>query len=53
MEGTAQEVADKEKKLNSIASQFGGVPAGAGNGETGYTLTFVIAYLRVSIVNRK
>ncbi|KAJ0177400.1 hypothetical protein K1T71_007409 [Dendrolimus kikuchii] len=46
MEGTAQEVADREKRLNAIASQFGGVPAGAGNGETGYTLTFVIAYLR-------
>ncbi|KAL0893330.1 hypothetical protein ABMA27_014921 [Loxostege sticticalis] len=46
MEGTAEQVDEREKKLNSIAAQFGGVPAGAGNGERGYTLTFVIAYLR-------
>lgn len=49
MEGTAEQVDEREKKLNSIAAQFGGVPAGAGNGERGYTLTFVIAYLRVSL----
>ncbi|XP_046959951.1 alkyldihydroxyacetonephosphate synthase [Vanessa cardui] len=46
MEGTAEQVADSEKKLNSIASQHGGVPGGAKNGEIGYTLTFVIAYIR-------
>ncbi|XP_026750226.2 alkyldihydroxyacetonephosphate synthase [Galleria mellonella] len=46
MEGTAEDVAEREKKLNSIAAQFGGIPAGAENGERGYTLTFVIAYLR-------
>ncbi|GBP29196.1 Alkyldihydroxyacetonephosphate synthase [Eumeta japonica] len=46
MEGTAEEVTDKEKKLNEIASKYGGVPAGATNGERGYTLTFVIAYIR-------
>ncbi|KAG6448969.1 hypothetical protein O3G_MSEX005815 [Manduca sexta] len=46
MEGSSEEVAEREKKLNSIAAKYGGVPAGASNGETGYTLTFVIAYLR-------
>ncbi|KAJ8728349.1 hypothetical protein PYW08_016734 [Mythimna loreyi] len=46
MEGSAEQVADREAKLNNIAAQFGGIPAGATNGENGYTLTFVIAYLR-------
>lgn len=48
MEGTSEQVADREKKLNAIAARYGGIPAGATNGENGYTLTFVIAYLRVS-----
>ncbi|KAM3959174.1 alkyldihydroxyacetonephosphate synthase [Aphomia sociella] len=46
MEGTAEDVTEREKKLNTIGARFGGVPAGADNGERGYTLTFVIAYLR-------
>lgn len=46
MEGTSQQVTDREKRLNSIASDFGGIPAGSTNGERGYTLTFVIAYIR-------
>ncbi|XP_075973855.1 alkyldihydroxyacetonephosphate synthase [Anticarsia gemmatalis] len=46
IEGTAEQVDDREKKLNAIAAQYGGIPAGATNGENGYTLTFVIAYLR-------
>ncbi|CAH1645341.1 unnamed protein product [Spodoptera littoralis] len=46
MEGSAEEVSARESKLNNIAAQFGGIPAGATNGENGYTLTFVIAYLR-------
>ncbi|XP_045772093.1 alkyldihydroxyacetonephosphate synthase isoform X1 [Maniola jurtina] len=46
MEGTAEKVADSEKKMNNIAAQYGGVPGGAKNGEIGYTLTFVIAYVR-------
>ncbi|KAL4708720.1 hypothetical protein ACJJTC_017399 [Scirpophaga incertulas] len=49
MEGTPQSVAERERILNRIAAAFGGVPAGAENGERGYTLTFVIAYLRVSL----
>ncbi|XP_049869495.1 alkyldihydroxyacetonephosphate synthase [Pectinophora gossypiella] len=46
MEGTAEEVAERHKRLNDIAARWGGVPAGATNGERGYTLTFVIAYIR-------
>ncbi|XP_068631826.1 alkylglycerone-phosphate synthase [Battus philenor] len=46
MEGTCEQVADREKRLNEIAATYGGVPGGATNGEVGYTLTFVIAYIR-------
>lgn len=45
-EGTQQEVAAQEKRVYEIASKFGGLAAGADNGERGYMLTFVIAYLR-------
>lgn len=45
-EGTKQEVAAQEKRVYEIAAQFGGLPAGTDNGERGYMLTFVIAYLR-------
>jgi hypothetical protein len=31
---------------------FRGLPAGAENGERGYMLTFVIAYIRVSTKNK-
>ncbi|KAJ8307141.1 hypothetical protein KUTeg_015225 [Tegillarca granosa] len=40
------EVAAQEKRVYEIASQFGGLAAGSDNGERGYMLTFVIAYLR-------
>lgn len=50
MEGTLEEVCDRERRLNSIAAKYGGIPGGAKNGEIGYTLTFVIAYLRVRIL---
>lgn len=45
-EGTKEEVASLEKRVYEIASSFGGIPGGADNGERGYMLTFVIAYLR-------
>ncbi|KAK3596239.1 hypothetical protein CHS0354_030884 [Potamilus streckersoni] len=45
-EGKKQEVAAMEKRVYEIASKFGGLAAGAENGERGYMLTFVIAYLR-------
>ncbi|XP_038211714.1 alkyldihydroxyacetonephosphate synthase [Zerene cesonia] len=46
LEGAAEEVAEREAALNSIAAKWGGIPGGAKNGEIGYTFTFVIAYIR-------
>ncbi|OAD62044.1 Alkyldihydroxyacetonephosphate synthase [Eufriesea mexicana] len=40
------EVAAQERKIYDIAKQHNGVPAGETNGERGYVLTFVIAYIR-------
>lgn len=37
-----------EKNLYNLSKRFGGYPAGEMNGERGYMLTFVIAYIRVS-----
>jgi alkyldihydroxyacetonephosphate synthase len=48
--GDASDVELQEKKIYQIAAQFGGMPGGEVNGERGYMLTFVIAYIRVSIV---
>jgi len=45
-EGTDDEVEAQEKKLYSIASEFGGIPGGEENGQRGYQLTYSIAYLR-------
>lgn len=47
-EGEKSDVDTNERKIYSIAKEFGGMPAGEVNGERGYMLTFVIAYLRVS-----
>ncbi|CAH1773004.1 unnamed protein product, partial [Owenia fusiformis] len=45
-EGTAQEVAAQEKRVYEVASKFGGIPGGEDNGQRGYMMTFVIAYIR-------
>lgn len=45
-EGSEQEVAAQEKRLYDIALNNGGIPAGDANGQRGYMLTFVIAYIR-------
>ncbi|CAH0564681.1 unnamed protein product [Brassicogethes aeneus] len=45
-EGDDCDVKSHEKKVTSIGMMFGGLPAGATNGERGYMLTFVIAYIR-------
>lgn len=42
----ATEVANQERKIYGIAAEYGGLAAGETNGERGYTLTFVIAYIR-------
>ena len=45
-EGDKQTVASQQRKIYEIASQFRGIPGGEENGQRGYMLTFVIAYLR-------
>jgi alkyldihydroxyacetonephosphate synthase len=46
--GDPKDVEIQEKKIYDIAAKYGGIPAGETNGERGYMLTFVIAYIRVS-----
>ncbi|KAK3859099.1 hypothetical protein Pcinc_034752 [Petrolisthes cinctipes] len=45
-EGSEQDVAQQERRINTLALEVGGIPAGEANGERGYMLTFVIAYIR-------
>jgi len=45
-EGPKHLARSQEKRLNIIAASFGGILGGSSNGETGYHLTFAIAYLR-------
>lgn len=45
-EGSKDEVLTREKKVYEIASKYGGIPGGEENGQRGYMLTYVIAYLR-------
>nr|XP_023015094.1 alkyldihydroxyacetonephosphate synthase [Leptinotarsa decemlineata] len=45
-EGEDSDVSANEKKLYGLAKEFGGFSAGEKNGERGYMLTFVIAYIR-------
>ncbi|KAM7153237.1 alkyldihydroxyacetonephosphate synthase, peroxisomal isoform 5-T9 [Macrochelys suwanniensis] len=47
-EGDREKVLQHEKQVYDIAAKFGGLAAGEDNGQRGYMLTFVIAYLRVS-----
>lgn len=47
-EGEEEDVARQEKLIFEIASRYRGISGGAKNGERGYVLTFVIAYIRVS-----
>ncbi|XP_042894818.1 alkyldihydroxyacetonephosphate synthase, peroxisomal [Parasteatoda tepidariorum] len=46
LEGNKEDVEVLERRIYDIASRFGGLPAGEENGKRGYTLTFVIAYIR-------
>ncbi|BET02142.1 Alkyldihydroxyacetonephosphate synthase [Nesidiocoris tenuis] len=45
-EGSKKSVEQQEARINNIVKDFGGMPAGEKNGERGYMLTFVIAYIR-------
>lgn len=51
-EGDDKDVKRHQKLINEIADKYGGIPAGATNGERGYVLTFVIAYIRVIRMNQ-
>ncbi|XP_018404583.1 PREDICTED: alkyldihydroxyacetonephosphate synthase isoform X2 [Cyphomyrmex costatus] len=47
MEGdVTEDIAAQERKIYKIADKYCGIPAGEANGERGYMLTFVIAYIR-------
>lgn len=50
-EGDGADVKRQKKSIEQIAGKYGGIPAGSINGERGYLLTFVIAYIRVSVCN--
>lgn len=52
-EGDEKDVTISEQKIYGIGKLFGGVPAGERNGERGYMLTFVIAYIRVSDIEKR
>lgn len=45
-EGTKKEVENQKKNIYNKAKMHGGLPAGRTNGERGYQMTFLIAYLR-------
>ncbi|XP_030436371.1 alkyldihydroxyacetonephosphate synthase, peroxisomal isoform X3 [Gopherus evgoodei] len=45
-EGDREKVLQHEKQVYDIAAKFRGLAAGEDNGQRGYMLTFVIAYLR-------
>lgn len=49
-EGGADQVKRNQKQINDIALKYAGIAAGSENGERGYVLTFVIAYIRVSFL---
>lgn len=50
-EGSSEEVALQQRNLYKAAKRFGGLPAGAKNGQRGYQMTFLIAYVRDFIMD--
>jgi alkyldihydroxyacetonephosphate synthase len=46
MEGSADEIAHQEQAIKRLASKYGAVSGGEGNGRRGYMLTYAIAYIR-------
>ena len=49
LEGSREDVEEQERAMTQVSHRFGGLAAGEENGKRGYMLTFVIAYLRVSL----
>ncbi|XP_055858638.1 alkyldihydroxyacetonephosphate synthase [Episyrphus balteatus] len=52
-EGELEDVQRQERLIYEIAKKFKGFPAGGQNGERGYILTFVIAYIRDFALNQE
>ena len=50
-EGSRREVKAQEASVYSIGRRHGGMKTGSENGERGYQLTFVIAYIRDFVMN--
>ncbi|KAF8820684.1 putative Alkyldihydroxyacetonephosphate synthase [Cardiosporidium cionae] len=50
-EGEKYSVAKQEKRLYALAKRYFGIPAGAKNGESGYNMVFLIAYIRDFVMN--
>jgi alkyldihydroxyacetonephosphate synthase len=48
-EGEKNRVGEQQRTINQIAQKYGGYMAGSSYGEDGYKMTFVVAYIRVSI----
>jgi len=46
MEGADHEITHQEQVINKLAKKYGGLVAGAANGQRGYMLTYAIAYIR-------
>lgn len=46
--GDKADVEANEKRIKLIAEKYQGLSAGSSNGKRGYSLTFTIAYIRVS-----
>lgn len=47
-EGGKQEVLEHEKRMHKLGLEMQGIPSGGTNGKRGYTMTYVVAYIRVS-----
>ncbi|CAD7083672.1 unnamed protein product [Hermetia illucens] len=52
-EGEAEDIQRQESVIYEIAKKYKGFPAGGTNGERGYILTFVIAYIRDFALNHQ
>lgn len=50
-EGDQKSVESHENLIYNIAAKYGAMNAGSKNGEKGYVMTFVVAYIRVSVLH--
>ncbi|KAL8270540.1 hypothetical protein Esti_005511 [Eimeria stiedai] len=52
-EGAAEDVAFQQRNIYKAAKLFGALPAGSKNGERGYQMTFMIAYIRDFVMDHQ